>query len=77
MKRAVAAVVLSLITASVALADGRYDHDGRLDHGRPNVPAEHRMQEDRRMADSRGDWRHDHDGWQGERDRGEHGGWNG
>jgi hypothetical protein len=63
MKRftAVAAIALSLLGASVAMADGRYDHGGHRWAGEHRY-FDNRRDEDRR--DSRRDWRefrHDED----------------
>src|SRR5258708_39529807 len=64
MKRfAVAAIAVSLLGASVAMADGHHDHDGR-----DNWSGEHRDADGRR-GDQRRDWQREERGWDRHEDR--------
>jgi Ni/Co efflux regulator RcnB len=68
MKRfAVAAIAVSLLGASVAMADGHHDHDGR-----DNWSGEHRSGEHRDFDGRRGEQRHD---WQREERGGDRHDW--
>ena len=60
---AVAAIAVSLLGASVAMADGHHDHDGR-----DNWSGEHRDFDGRR-GDQRRDWQREERGWDRHEDR--------